>query len=143
GWYARRMGVPIKRFIIGSNRNDIVARWLDTGALVTDEVVPTLSPAMDIQVSSNMERLIFELAGREGDLTAELMVRFRELGAVEVPREPSMVAARVDDDATIGCIRDVYESYGYLVDPHTAVGIAAARLRREQVEGPIICLATA
>ena len=85
GWYARRMGTPIERFIIGSNRNDIITRWVDSGALVAEEVVPTISPAMDIQVSSNLERLLFELLDRDGARTAELMVRFRELGSVEAP----------------------------------------------------------
>ena len=127
GWYVRRMGLPIERFIIGSNRNDILARWVAHGDLVTEEVVPTFSPAMDIQVSSNFERLLFELLDRDAARTVELMLRFRELGSVEVPRDPSIAAARVDDDETVDVIRDVYERYGYLIDPHTAVGIGAAR----------------
>jgi threonine synthase len=143
GWYARRLGTPIERFIIGSNRNDIVARWVTTGALVMEEVVPTISPAMDIQVSSNMERLLFELLDRDGTRTAELMLRFRDLGSIEAPRDPVFAAARLDDDETRDVIRDVYERYGYLVDPHTAVAIGAAgRSRRDESE-PIVCLSTA
>ncbi len=142
GWYARRMGTPIERFIIGSNRNDIVARWVATGALITEEVVPTISPAMDIQVSSNMERILFELLDRDGARTAELMLRFRDLGSVEVPRDPVFAAARLDDDETGAVIREVHDRYGYLVDPHTAVAIgAASRARRD--EEPIVCLSTA
>jgi len=142
GWYARRMGVPIERLIIGSNVNDILTRWIETGSLVAGEVVPTWSPSMDIQVSSNLERLLFELVDRDGDRTAELMVRFRELGAVEAPRDPAIAGARVNDDETIAIIRDVYERDGYLVDPHTAVGIGAARALRRDGER-VVCLSTA
>jgi threonine synthase len=142
GWYARSMGTPIERFIIGSNVNDILARWVATGSLVTGEVVPTWSPSMDIQVSSNLERLLFELLDRDGARTADLMVRFRELGSVEVPRDPSFAAARIDDRETLDVIRDVYERYGYLIDPHTAVGIGAARKAGHDGER-IVCLSTA
>ena len=142
GWYARRMGAPIDRFVVGSNVNDILTRWIETGALVSGEVVPTWSPSMDIQVSSNLERLLFELLDRDGARTAELMVRFRELGSVEAPRDPSMVGARVDDDETIDVIRDVHDRYGYLVDPHTAVGIGAARKSTGDGER-VVCLSTA
>jgi threonine synthase len=142
GWYARRMGAPIDRFIIGSNANDILTRWVTTGALVAAEVIPTWSPSMDIQISSNLERLLFELLDRDGAHTAELMVRFRDIGSVEAPRDPTFGAARVDDRETIDVIRDVYERYGYLVDPHTAVGIGAAAKVRHDGER-IVCLSTA
>ena len=127
GWYAQQMGLPIERLIIGSNTNDILARWVATGALVSGDVVPTWSPSMDIQVSSNLERLLFELLHRDGLRTAELMKRFRELGSVEAPRDATFSAATVDDAATLDVIRDTYERYGYLIDPHTAVGLGAAR----------------
>jgi threonine synthase len=145
GWYARRMGTPIERFIIGSNRNDIVARWVATGALIMEEVVPTISPAMDIQVSSNMERILFELLDRDGARTAELMLRFRDLGSVEAPRDPVFAAARLDDDETYAVIGEVHDRYGYLVDPHTAVAIgAASRVRPPAApDSPIVCLSTA
>jgi len=143
GWYARRIGTPIERFVIGSNRNDIITRWVDTGALVTEEVVPTLSPAMDIQVSSNLERLLFELFDRDGARTAELMMRFRELGSVEAPRDRVLAAARLDDTETTDVIRATWERYGYLIDPHTAVAIGAAERRRRDPEESIVCLSTA
>jgi threonine synthase len=142
GWYARKMGTPIERFIIGSNTNDILARWVATGALVAEAVVPTWSPSMDIQVSSNLERLLFELFDRDGARTADLMLRFREIGSVEAPRDPSFAAARIDDRETLDVIRDVYERYGYLSDPHTAVGIGAARKAGRDSER-IVCLSTA
>jgi threonine synthase len=143
GWYAKRMGVPIQRLLIGSNANDILTRWVETGSLVGEEVVPTLSPAMDIQVSSNHERLLFELLGREGGATAELMTRFRRQGSVEAPRDPTFGAARLDDDETLQVIAEVWEEDGYLIDPHTAVGIGAARRLRRPEDGTVICLSTA
>ncbi|HEX4820246.1 MAG TPA: threonine synthase [Acidimicrobiales bacterium] len=142
GWYARRIGAAIDRLMIGTNANDILARWVSTGALVATDVVPTWSPSMDIQVSSNLERLLFELLDRDGARTAELMVRFREVGSVEAPRDPMFAAASVDDRETIDVIREVYERYGYLADPHTAVGIGAAwKLRRDGER--VVCLSTA
>ncbi len=147
GWYARAMGVPIERMVVASNRNDILARWVQTGSLVAEPVVATISPAMDIQVSSNLERLLFDLFGRDGRQTADVMTRFRGLGAVEVPRDPVFAAASLDDDETREVIRETYARHGYLVDPHTAVGIGAAqRLRADgQIapDLPIVCLATA
>jgi threonine synthase len=143
GWIAERMGVPIDQLVIGSNSNDILARWADTGSLVAEEVVPTLSPSMDIQVSSNHERLLFELLGRDGARTADVLARFRGIGSVEVPRDPRFEAASIDDAATLEVIRDLYERTGMLVDPHTAVGIGAARARRRHPDVPMVCLATA
>jgi threonine synthase len=143
GWIARRAGAPIEGLVIGSNRNDILTRWAKTGSLVGDQVVPTLSPSMDIQVSSNHERLLFELLGRDGAATAELMGRFRALGAVEGPRDPVFAAASLDDDATLAVIADIHRRTGYLVDPHTAVGIGAAEACRRRPDLPMVCLATA
>jgi threonine synthase len=144
GWIARRGGAPIDGLVVGSNRNDILTRWVATGDLVSGTVVPTLSPSMDIQVSSNHERLLFELLGRDGAATAELMARFRSLGAVEgVPRDPVLSAAAVDDDETVAIIRDLHGRTGYVADPHTAVGLGAARRARRHPQLPLVCLATA
>ena len=142
GWYARRMGAPIERLIIGSNANDILTRWMETGALVAHDVVPTWSPSMDIQISSNHERLLFELLDRDGARTAELMLRFRDLGSVEAPRDPVFAGARVDDNETLAVIREVFERYGYIADPHTAVGIGAAQKVGRDGER-VVCLSTA
>ncbi|MBI2709348.1 MAG: threonine synthase [Actinobacteria bacterium] len=147
GWYARAMGLAVRRLVIGSNRNDILARWVSTGALVAEDVVPTLSPSMDIQVSSNHERLVFELLGRDGGRTADLMARFRGLGSAEAPRSDVFLAARLDDDETLAEIRLAHERWGYLADPHTAIGIGAARRLRESgsldPDVSVVCLATA
>jgi threonine synthase len=143
GWIARRSGAPLEGLVIGSNRNDILTRWAQTGSLVADEVVPTLSPSMDIQVSSNHERLLFELLGRDGAATAELMGRFRALGSIEGPRDPVFAAASLDDDATLAIIAGLHRRTGYLADPHTAVGIGAAEASRRRPDLPMVCLATA
>jgi threonine synthase len=145
GWIARRSGAPIEGLIVGSNRNDILTRWVRTGALALgpDGVVPTHSPAMDIQVSSNHERLLFELLGRDAAATAQTMDRFRAVGSVEVPRDPVFAAASLDDEATLAEIRRVHEASGYVADPHTAVGLGAGRAARRHPELPLVCLATA
>jgi threonine synthase len=143
GWYAKHMGTPIDRLLIASNRNDILARWVATGALSAESVVPTLSPSMDIQVSSNHERLLFELLGRDGRATAELMGRFRATGHVEAPGDSTFAAARLDDGETLAEMSRVYAETGYLADPHTAVGIGAARRLRRNPDERIICLSTA
>jgi threonine synthase len=143
GWVAERMGLPVEQLVIATNRNDILARWVERGDLVAEEVAPTLSPAMDIQISSNHERLLFELLGRDGAAVAELLGRFRSLGSVEAPVDPRFDAARVDDDETLATIAEVHRRTGLLVDPHTAVGIAAARRTRHDHDTPMVCLATA
>jgi threonine synthase len=146
GWIARRSGAPIEQLVIGSNDNAVLARWVRTGTLLAEDVVPTLSPSMDIQVSSNHERLLFELSGRDGAATAEWLTRFRRLGAAEVPVDPVFTAASLDDRATLAEIADLHRRTGYLADPHTAVGIAAARAcgAMGAADGlPVVCLATA
>ena len=142
GWIAEQMGLPIDQLVIGSNTNDILTRWVADGSLVAEPVVPTYSPSMDIQVSSNHERLLFELSGRDGAHTAELLTRFRALGSVEVAHTDRFDAARLGDDETLAVIRDVHDATGVLVDPHTAVGIGAARACRKG-QGPMVALATA
>jgi threonine synthase len=152
GWIAKRMGAPIDQFVVASNTNDILARFINEGDMSTADVVPTLSPSMDIQVSSNFERLLFEMNGRDGGITAEQLQRFRATGRLDIEpdqREEFLhgrfLAARVDDEATLACIGRVHRETGMLVDPHTAVGIDAIRqLRRTgELNGPVVTLATA
>jgi len=138
GWIARRTGAPIGRLVIGSNCNDILPRLLDTGVMSTTAVVPTLSPSMDIQVSSNFERLLFEMNGRDGGLTQEQLERFRATGRLLVEGDqvqewltPVFRAERIDDAGTLELIREVYSRSGQLVDPHTAIGIGAGRAHHE------------
>jgi threonine synthase len=149
GWIARETGAPIEHLVVGSNRNDILTRFFETRTMSISDVVPTLSPSMDIQVSSNFERLLFEMNGRDGGLTAEQLHQLRAAGrlAIEEDQEarwlaPVFRAARLDDEATLTVIRSVHAETGLLVDPHTAVGIGAARACREPGTATI-CLATA
>src|SRR5205085_11017659 len=97
GYAARRMGVPIPQLISGSNRNDILFRFPGSGALEIQDVHPTISPSMDIQVSSNLERLLFELYGRDGGAVAELMTDFRAEGSVDIRRDRLAQVAEVFD----------------------------------------------
>jgi threonine synthase len=149
GWVAARTGLPVDQLVVGSNTNDILTRFLDTAVMTTAEVVPTLSPSMDIQVSSNVERLLFELNDRDGGITAEQMARFRATGTLVVESDQhreltaTFSGARFDDDATIAIMREVHATTGLLVDPHTAVGIGASRARRRDPDVPMIALATA
>ncbi len=142
GWIAERMGLPIDQLVIGSNSNDILTRWANDGSLVAQPVVPTYSPSMDIQVSSNHERLLFELSDRDGPRTADLLTRFRGVGAVEAPQNDRFQAASIDDRETLAVIRAVQNTTGRLVDPHTAVGIGAARACRAG-DAPMVAMATA
>ena len=143
------MGVPISQFIVASNRNDILTRFLTTGTMTIGEVHPTLSPSMDIQVSSNLERLLFEIHGGDGAAIAELMTRFRSEGTVSLPAErldllsEHWSAGRVDDAGTSATIADLHARTGMLIDPHTAVGLRAAIEQRADRSVPMVVLATA
>jgi threonine synthase len=147
-WVARQMGVPIKSLIVGSNENDILTRFLETGVMEMHEVVPTTSPAMDIQVSSNFERLLFELLGRDGAEVASRMERFREEGRIDLtdvvgPMREIFSGARISDDAVKKIIAATYKRSDVVVDPHTAVGLGAAALLHHDTSVPIVCVATA
>ncbi len=149
GWVAKQMGLPVEHFVIGSNTNDILTRWLDTGTMTARAVVPTLSPSMDIQVSSNVERLLFELNDRDGGLTDEQLNRFRKVG--EVGLEPDQTkrlradfsGAQLNDHDTLSVMRNVYETTGYLLDPHTAVGLGAQRCQLAEPGVTSVVLGTA
>ena len=151
GWIARRMGAPIHDFIVASNANDILVRFINDNDMSTRSVVATVSPSMDIQVSSNFERLLFEMNGRDGGMTAEQLQRFRHTGSLQVEGDqvaewitPSFRAARFDDSATLDEIRRVHAASGQLIDPHTATGTAAVRALRATDDGrPVVTLATA
>ena len=149
-WAARRMGLPIAHFVIGSNRNDILARFLASNDMTAKPVEPSLSPSMDIQVSSNFERLLFELLGRDAAATAATMTRFRAEGRMPVPDAVWQQATALfsgftlDDEGTLAEIRHLWTKAGYLADPHTAVGTAAARaLPPADPAIPVIVAATA
>lgn len=148
GYIAKRMGLPIDQLIIATNKNDILTRCLHRGEYRMEGVAPTLSPSMDIQISSNFERLLFDLYDRDGKAMAELMYGLRRdsgfaLGEQQwngLKREFNSVS--VDDVQTKKTIRAVYENTGYLADPHTAVGIAAAESCADSTS-PVVILSTA
>jgi threonine synthase len=148
-WAARRMGLPVARLIAGSNRNDIVARFLESNDMSIAAVEPSLSPSMDIQVSSNFERLLFELLERDAGATAAAMTAFRKTGKMAVPdavwHRCSTVfhGFRLDDDGTAQEIARLHNACGYLADPHTAIGVAAARARPPGHGVATIAMATA
>ena len=149
GWVARASGLPLERLVIGSNANDILPRLLATGRLEARGVVPTLSPSMDIQVSSNLERLLFELYGRDPERTAGELGAFARTGSLTLDGA-SLAALRelfeataFDDHATLAAMEEEYERTGTLLDPHTAVGLAAGRARSGAREVPLVALATA
>ena len=148
-YVARCMGLPVRRLIIGTNRNNVVARFLETGELSIDKVVPTITPAMDIQVPSNLERLLFDLHDQDGQAIRLLMAAFAEKGQVKVDPTRleelgSFVTARwFDEPAIRRALTEIHQETSVLVDPHTAVGIAAARSTEREPEVPVICIGTA
>ena len=148
GWIAKQMGAPIRHLIVASNENDILTRFFDSQSMAITGVHPTLSPSMDIQVSSNFERLLFEMNDRDGAVTASQLTRFRDKGLVVEPDQyeqwiaPTFRASRATDHDTLATIRSVYEDFDMLIDPHTAVGVKVAREFAE--EGiPMLTMATA
>jgi threonine synthase len=148
-WAARRMGLPIARLIVGSNRNDILVRFLAGNDMSTATVEPSLSPSMDIQVSSNFERLLFELLERDAASTAETMATFRRTGRMAVP-EAAWRRCRtlfhgfsLDDSGTEAEIARLHKASRYLADPHSAIGIAAARANRPAAGVAMVAEATA
>ena len=146
---AGKMGLPIAKLVIGSNRNDILARFLAGNDMSIAPVEPSLSPSMDIAVSSNFERLLFELLDRDPAATEACMTNFRTTGRMAVPhaawqRATELLSGfRLDDNGTLEEIRRVHASAGYLADPHSAVGIAAARAHPAPPGIPMIVAATA
>jgi threonine synthase len=149
GYAARRMGLPVERLVIATNTNDILARTLATGRYEPRAVVPTSSPSMDIQVSSNFERLIFEAGGRDAARVRALMASFAEsggftLGGMELEEIRALFSAhRADEAETEEAMRRLERETGYLADPHTAVGLAAATKDETGTRAPTIVLATA
>ncbi|MCH7711041.1 MAG: threonine synthase, partial [Proteobacteria bacterium] len=142
GYAARAMGLPIGHLVLATNSNDILWRFLETGALKRGEVEPTLSPSMDIQVASNFERLLFDLYGRDGSRLAQQMAAFQETGEITLDDERVATARevfdgfRLDDAGTVATIGAVYEATGELLDPHTAIGVAGARAHRRDPAVP-------
>jgi threonine synthase len=139
GWVARQMGAEVGHIVVGTGRNDLLARWLASGVVEPGPVVATVAPAMDVQVPSNLERLLFELLDRDGDELVRLFDRLRREGRADAPTSPLFSGARLDDDEIRAVMADTYRRLGVLVDPHTAVAMGAAR----SIEGAVVVVATA
>lgn len=149
GYLAKRMGLPIDQLVVATNANDILHRCISENDHSLHDLVYSLSPSMDIMVSSNFERMLFDLYDRDGTAINELMSDFKKTGKLALS-ESALVKARelftsyrLDDDAMIKVITDVWENTEYLLDPHTAIGVEAARKTRRRQDIPMVCLATA
>ncbi len=150
GWIAKRMGLPIERLVIATNENDILVRALDTGTYETRGVSQTQSPSMDIQVSSNFERLLFEVGGRDAAQLRGQMASLRQSSGFTITApvlaaiRAEFDAARTDEERTRAEIARCWQDASELVDPHTAVGLHAARVALARNPGtPMVALGTA
>ena len=146
GYIARKMGLPIEKLVVATNQNDILHRCLTTGAYKTDRVIPSISPSMDIQVSSNFERVLFDAYGRDGQAVAQLMDEMKtggfdvSQGALQMLQE-TFASGRVSEDETLATIKDTLAASGELLCPHSAVGVKVAAAHQSAT--PMITLATA
>ena len=142
---AKRMGAPIRQLILGTNENDILARFFASGQYQRGDLHQTLSPSMDIQVASNLERFIYLCLDGQTARLREFMTRFSKEGSASIESDgqvdASIVACRIDRETTLKTIEETWKESGYLLDPHTAVGVAASASC--PTEGPVINLATA
>lgn len=149
GYCARQMGLPVRQFLVGSNSNDILTRFFATGVMQTGKVVPTLSPSMDIQVSSNFERLMWDMLDRDGETVTQLMDEFQSQGTMTMQQNVWKLMTtlfsgyRFDDQQTIALMRTLYQATGEILDPHSAIGVGAALESDRVDDGPVVALATA
>jgi threonine synthase len=149
GYVASRMGLPIDRLVVATNANDILARTFATGAYEIKDVVATSSPSMDIQISSNFERLLFETCGRDAKQVAALMGSLARSRRFTVPASAlkamrtTFTADRADEQECAATIRAWMREAGYCADPHTAVGLAVAEKETRDPSMPMVVLSTA
>jgi len=149
GYAAARMGLPVAKLIVATNVNDILHRALAQGDYSVGTVTPTAAPSMDIQVSSNFERLLFDLHGRDGAALAATMAGFEETRRLAIPdamraeAAALFASARIDADGMALAMRRAAEGSGQVIDPHTAIGLAAAREVPLDADVPVVTLATA
>ena len=148
GHVARQMGLPINRLLISSNRNDILTRFFRNNDMSVREVATSLSPSMDIQISSNFERLLFELCDRDATQVQTFMAGFHATGAMPLPAEvfertrAGFDGFSLDDEAIVDAMRDWQQKTGTLIDPHTVIAMEHARLKRTAGH-PAVALSTA
>ncbi|HEY3916962.1 MAG TPA: threonine synthase [Stellaceae bacterium] len=146
---ARRMGVPISEIVVATNRNDILTRFFATGRMTMGTVEASLSPSMDIQVASNFERFYYELKHGDAAAVAAGVAAFRTTGTLPVSdaewqaARQCFTAARVDDAGTLAAIKATHDATGIVLDPHSAIAVAAAQAQRRDPNLPMVALATA
>ena len=150
GYMAKKMGLPIEQLIIATNSNDVLHRFMSKNQYEVHPLQHTITPSMDIAVSSNFERLLFDLYDRNGTELAKLMAKMNAKTEVVSLDEAKLAKARelfdsyaVDEDTTVKTMQEVFEETGYLLDPHTAIGVKAARECRRNNRIPMITLGTA
>jgi threonine synthase len=145
-YMARQMGFPVDSLLVATNENDILARFFATGEYSRGEVHFTLSPAMDIQVASNFERFLYYYFEKDSERLTAFMTEFARTGHASIggpPTDGLFTAVAIDTAATLGAIKSVYDEYGYMLDPHTAVAYAASEQFKDQLAEPRVCIATA
>lgn len=146
---AKNMSLPIKGLCVSTNKNDILTRFFETGEMKTEAGHATLSPSMDIQISSNFERFLFDVLDRDAGKLADIMTTFKDTGHFALESTPmdkargQFSAVRADDDETLALIKECYDACGYVLDPHTAVGLAGAKTMIDGSDDAVVLLATA
>ena len=153
GWMAKKIGLPISNLICGSNQNDILTRFFNNGVMERKNVNPSFSPSMDIQVSSNFERLLFEILDRDAIKVKQEMYNFKKNGIFSIPKETmskvnNLFSAYIlSNNETLDIIKNTFENYNYILDPHSAIGFGSARKALDEKiissSTPIISLACA
>ena len=147
GYLAKKIGLPINKFIVATNQNDILHRAITNGAYNVENVLETISPSMDIQIASNFERLIFDLNDHSDKKTIDVMKSIKEKGKYEIQKENldkinvNFLSSRMDENEILNTIKTVYEKYDKVLDPHSAIGYGA--FDKVDLEGNNIVLATA
>ncbi|MEM6255562.1 MAG: threonine synthase [Cyanobacteria bacterium P01_D01_bin.156] len=148
-YVAKRMGLPIKMLAVGTNKNDILTRFFETGKMSTEAVAPSIAPSMDIQISSNFERLLFDAHNNDAVLVEKTMATFKETGIFSVSSDvftelrKTFVGGRLDDESITQVIRDTYKRTGVLIDPHTAIACAPSLLKQLPEDAVKVSLACA
>lgn len=148
-WGAKQMGLPINKLIIASNRNDILTRFFETGNMSIDDVVPTISPSMDIQISSNFERYLYFLYNKDTEKISSKMSELKNKNLYDVnvdvlkQAQKEFVAYRCSDSRARDVMKQAFEETGRIIDPHTAVGMNAAYKESELTEEPHVLVSTA
>ena len=147
GYLAKKIGLPINKFVVATNQNDILHRAITNGAYNVENVLETISPSMDIQIASNFERLIFDLNNQSGKKTIEVMKGIKEKGKYEIQKEfldrinNDFLSSRMDENEVLNTIKSIYEKFDKVLDPHSAIGYGA--FDKVNLKGNNIVLATA